>query len=79
MMQSIAIHWQITAFLERVGSLGIMLFAGLSLILILCFNIIMFFFSHPQNSSVLKKKMSFSPSPLTQIHSNDYFPLSQLS
>lgn len=55
MMQSIAIHGQITAFLESVGSLGIMLFAGLFLILILCFNIIISFFPNPQNSSVLKK------------------------
>ena len=78
MMQTIAFHGQIIAFLESVGSLGIMLFAGLSLILILCFNIIIsFFFKSPE--FICPEKMSFSPSPLTQIHSNDYFPLSQLS
>lgn len=76
-MQSIAVLWQITAFLERVGSLGIM-FAGLSPILILCFNIIISFFHIPR-IHLSWKKMSFSPSPLTQIYINDYFPLSQLS
>lgn len=78
LLSGIAIHWQITPFWSGWDHQSNAACWALSLILVFSFHIIISSFSHPQKC-IYPEKMYFFLSPLTQIHSNGNFPLSQLS